>query len=166
MKRARLALGLTTLAAAAGIAGCAWLARRQAATRCEFRIAGVETVDYSILDPLEIGLVLTIGARNPNDVEAILEPFQWRLLVGETEVARGRRDRSVALAPGVDSTFTMPVRVELWEGARSVAAAIVEGEATWSVPAVVYLSTPLGPLEYELVMREGRWSAGDLLAGR
>lgn len=163
MKPVAVALGL---AAAATLLGCAWLARRQAVTRCEFRIEDVEAVEYSILDPLEIGLVLTIGAKNPNDVEALLEPFQWRLLVGETEVARGRRDRSVVLPPGVDSTFTMPVRVSLWEGAKSLVTAILDGEASYSVPAVVYLSTPIGALEYDLVIREGTWSSGDLLSAR
>lgn len=151
-----LALLLTCLA----LTGCAWLARRQAIKRCEFQLGRVEPVDVSLLDP-SVDLLIEVDVRNPNPIEALLEPFTWQLLVGEREVARGRREDSIAIASASHTSFTMEVAVSLWEGGKSILAAIVEGQATYRLPALVYLSTPFGDIEYEVTIEEGRWTSTD-----
>jgi len=152
---ARIALAIAALLPL--LAGCTWLARRQAVRECRVSIESVTPDDYSILDPLHLDLALVVGIDNPNEVDALLEPFDWRLLVGETEVATGRRTIPVEIAPRSETAISIPAGVDLGSIAASMVDAIRRGRAEYRLRATVHLNTILGVIDYEIEAIRGAW---------
>ncbi|MBI4616317.1 MAG: LEA type 2 family protein [Planctomycetes bacterium] len=159
MKRIGVLVVSGAVLAVVGGLGCAWLVKRQAIRRCEFQILSVWPTRYSLLDPRLLDLEVRVGVKNPNDVDAVLEPFRWHLLVGETEIAHGERWGRLEVPAGRETEFLLPVRADLWEGAKSLVKAVIDGSAEYRMPATVYLGTAFGDIEYEVLIERGRWTS-------
>ena len=142
------------------VSECSFIQKREDVKRCKFQLAGVESVDYSILDPGKLALKLKLRIANPNPSEAILEPFDWRLLVDEIPIADGRQTEQISIPAGSEKEFSLSVQANMVKLARKAAAAVLQGEANYRFLATVHIGTLLGGVDYDVVLEEGRWSAG------
>ena len=160
MRPRPLALALIAMTLVTSVVGCGWLVRRQAVRRCEFTLRRVWPTRFELLRPLHLGLELEIGIRNPNDVDAILDPFDWKLLVGEQEIAHGQHGETIEIPSGAEVGIVMPVETDLWEGAVSVVRGIIDREIEVRLLATVHLGTIFGRIDYDVLIEENRWTIG------
>lgn len=146
------------------VAGCPWIEVRERVQKCKFKIQSLYPTKYSLANPRFCTLKINISINNPNEGEALLEPFEWRLFVEGSEIVKGQYDKQVELPPQKTKNLSMELQLDFWSLSKSIVNAILRGRATYRMEATVYLSTPFGTLEYEVVLQKGKWSTGtDLL---
>lgn len=132
------ASGAAIAVAAAGMFGCAGLAKQVGAAKgfadCQFRLQSVREVSLHGVPAAELAslgqLALKLGSafneeefwlrfklnievRNPNPVPASLNRVEWILLLDDVEMVRGLVNEKIELPRGPVSIAQLPIKIEV-----------------------------------------------------
>lgn len=124
MMRLKLPLFALLLALPVLFCGCKSIKELQSFAKCDFRMKNLENPslagipvtskkslsDFDFLDltklttavatgQLPLSFTLNVEARNPNPIQATMASFDWIALIDNTEVARGKMNKRVSIAP-------------------------------------------------------------------
>ena len=86
--------------------GCSGIANRVALKNCQFNVRNVQ---LGAVSPLEVNLTVTLGIYNPNNIEVIVDRFDYVVLINGQRVADGASARDLTI--GVNQSGDLPISV-------------------------------------------------------
>ncbi|MBM4398201.1 MAG: LEA type 2 family protein [Deltaproteobacteria bacterium] len=88
---------VAAICALALVAGCGIMERRLAIRNCRFSLKGVRP---SGIDLGGVRFLVTIGIRNPNDIETVLDGFDADFFLNGRRIVQGSHPVKVSIPPG------------------------------------------------------------------
>lgn len=78
------------------VVSCGFVEKRKAIRNCDFTLKGVS---LESLDLFGVRYTLNIGVHNPNDIEAILDSFDFALYLNENKLLEGVTKAKLSVPP-------------------------------------------------------------------
>jgi LEA14-like dessication related protein len=137
-----LALALVAMAA---FPGCGMMERRLAVRNCEFALKGVE---LSGLDLLGARFLVKVGVKNPNDIETVIDRFDFDFFLNDGRLAQAGTNRKNAIPPGESRIIEVDVTAGYADIARVVGILRSKDFKNYRVAGQVYLGTVAGTFTF------------------
>lgn len=141
----RRALAILALAAIVALTGCPSVAQRVAIKSCQFSLHGVEVVRIT---PLEVELAVTLGIYNPNDIDVIVDRFDYTALIDGRKLADGQSRDQVTIPVNHTRDLRVSVRAATTDAAAAVQRLLPGGEHTITFRGTSYIEVPWGVHEF------------------
>ncbi len=142
----KIALGLLLAAA------CSWVAQRKALAKCEFSLHSVKLVNADFKGfELEVG----IKARNPGDVDAVLDKLEYSVYLEGAHLADGAVSKVFRIPAGGSKVIRTQVKVaysDLASAKDAVLKAVLARKARVRVRGKAHF----GPLKIPFDLEEER----------
>lgn len=140
----RLLLALALLASGAG---CPSVAERVAIKNCHFNLRGLKIVNLS---PFEVTLRLTIGVYNPNEIQVVVDRFDYTLFIDGLKAADGANRHPAQIPVRQQRDLVVDLRVNVTDAARVIPRLRAGGRHQAKVEGTVYIGVPWGEYPYPL----------------
>lgn len=126
---------------------------RQAISKAEFSFNRAEfsRVDIPFITPnAKIEFKVVLGVKNPNPVAAVLDKFDYQLLLQDQTVSTGAMGTDFRVAAGSNQEMVLPFSITYDSLTRPILDAIQAREVAVGVKGVSHLSTPIGTLDFPM----------------
>jgi hypothetical protein len=141
---ARTAVVAILLLAIAATA-CGMKERRLAIRNCRFALRSVKPVGLDLFGArFEIG----IAVENPNDLEAVLDRFDFDFYLNGNRIAETHNPRKLVVPPGESRDLRLEVTVPYASAAKLVQTIRSNDFKDYRVAGQVYISTAVGNFEF------------------
>jgi len=125
--------------------GCGMMDRRLAIRNCEFALKGVE---LSGLDLLGARFLVKVGVKNPNDIETVVDRFDFDFFLNDGRLAQAGTSRKNAIPPGESRIIEVDVTAGYADIARVVGILRSKDFKNYRVAGQVYLGTVAGTFTF------------------
>jgi LEA14-like dessication related protein len=140
----RIVTALAILSVFAGY-GCGMMQRRLAIRNCEFALKGVE---LGGLDLLGARFLVKVGVKNPNDIETVIDRFDFDFFLNDGRLAQAGTNRKSAIPPGESRIIEVDVTAGYADIARVIGILRSKDFKNYRVAGQVYLGTVAGTFTY------------------
>lgn len=130
--------------------GCAGVQERLALKECTFAFVSVRAYDFQF-DRMKLDF--TIRARNPNQIDAVLDRLTYTLYVNELDVFSGTTGRQVKIPAEQSANFATTVTLTYAKIGTALIEAIKLEKAQYELKAQAHVATVLGELTYPVTIR-------------
>jgi LEA14-like dessication related protein len=128
---------------------CAQVQERLALKECTFAFVSVRAYDFQF-DRAKLDF--TIRAKNPNQVDAVLDRLTYTLYVNEIDVFSGTTGEQIRIPAGKSTSFATTVTLTY----AAIGAALIEAikleKAQYELEAHAHIGTVLGELSYPVTI--------------
>ena len=129
------------------LAGCPSVAKRVAIRNCQVNLQSVHIERFT---PFELELRLTLGIYNPNDIEVILDRFDYVALVDGLRLADGQSRHGVTIPVSRSRDVDVMVRTNLVDAAQVAYRLKAGGQRTATLRGTVYVDVPWGEYPFPI----------------
>ena len=126
---------------------CASVQERLALRECTFTLVEVSVYDYQY-DRMKLDFV--IRAKNPNNVNAVLDRFTYTMYVNEKDIFSGETNKQVTISAGKSTNFTTTVTLEYAKLGTALIEAMQFEKAQYNLKAQAHVATVLGDITYPI----------------
>lgn len=124
---------------------CAGVQERLALRECTFVLFGVRVYDFQY-DRMQLDFI--IEAKNPNQIDAILDKLTGTLYVNGVDIFSGTTGEQVRIPAGKSAKFATTTTVEYIKVGTALIEAMQFEKAQYELKAQAHISTLLGDLTY------------------
>lgn len=127
---------------------CVWIAQRKALAKCDFSLHAARLVnaDFSGFE-----LEVKLKAKNPNDVDAVLDRLDYTLFMEGVEVAQGVVSEKHTIPRGGEGIITTRLKVKystIPKMADVVMAAVMKKKSKIRMIGTVHFDTSIGTISH------------------
>ncbi|MEO0140442.1 MAG: LEA type 2 family protein [candidate division WOR-3 bacterium] len=129
---------------------CTWIAQRKALANCDFSLHGAKLVnaDFSGFE-----LELKLNAKNPNDVDAVLDRLDYTLFMEDVEVAQGVVSEKQTIPKRGEGIITTRLKIKystIPKMVDVVMAAVSKKKSKIRMAGTVHFDTPIGTISQDI----------------
>ncbi|MGB9590501.1 MAG: LEA type 2 family protein [Candidatus Hydrothermia bacterium] len=129
---------------------CTWIAQRKALAKCDFSLHAAKLVnaDFSGFE-----LEVKLKAKNPNDVDAVLDRLDYTLFMEDVEVAQGVVSQKHTIPEHGEGIITTSLRVKystIPKMGDVVMAAVTKKKSKIRMAGTVHFDTPIGTISHDI----------------
>lgn len=128
---------------------CAGVQERMALRKCTFVLYGVRVYDFKY-DRMQLDFI--IEAKNPNQVDAVLDKLTGTLYVNGVDIFSGSTGEQVRISAGKSTTFSTNTTIEYIKVGTALIEAMQFEKAQYEFKAQAHISTLLGELTYPVTI--------------
>jgi len=128
---------------------CAGVQERLALKECTFAFVSVRAYDFQF-DKMKLDF--TLRAKNPNQIDAVLDRLTYTLYVNEIDVFSGTTGEQVKIAAGTSTRFATTVTLAYANIGAALIEAIKLEKALYELKAQAHVATVLGDLTYPVTI--------------
>ncbi len=129
--------------------GCSLIQERLAVKECKFSLKQARPYEFTLSD---LKLDLTIGIANPNKVDAVLDRFDYQLVIAGENVLSGSTSQRIKVLSGKSKDFVTTVALNYQSISTAILKALKEGNPTYEMKGRVYIDTPIGSINYPVTI--------------
>ncbi len=122
---------------------------RLALKECTFAFVSVRAYDFRF-DRMKLDF--TVKAKNPNQVDAVLDRLTYTLYINELDVFSGTTGEQVKIPTGKSTNFATTVTLTYAKIGPALIEAIKLEKAQYELKAQVHIATVLGDLTYPVTI--------------
>jgi LEA14-like dessication related protein len=138
------------LAAVVLMLSCSLIRERLAVKECNFSLKQARPYEFTLSD---LKLDLVIGIANPNKVDAVLDRFDYQLVVGGENVLSGATGQRTRILAGKTKDLLTTVTINYQSISTAILKALKEGNPTYEMKGRAYIDTPIGSLNYPVTIK-------------
>ena len=123
------------------VAGCPSVQSRVAIKDCQFNLRDVRILKIT---PFEAKLAVKIGVYNPNDIEVIVDRFDYVVLVNGRRLADGANTHDLLIPVNGSGDVNLTVRANVVDAAVVIGRLRKGGKRVATVRGTYYVRVPWG----------------------
>jgi LEA14-like dessication related protein len=124
---------------------CSAIKERLAIKECKFNLLSVAARDFTFSN---LKLDFNIKVQNPNDIDAVLDKFDYTLYVNNSDVFTGVTGKGIKIPKGKSEEFLTTVTLEYTKIGDVLVEAIRLKKAAYKIKANAYVNTAIGEISY------------------
>lgn len=133
-------------------AGCRFVESRTSLRDCKFDLADVVVKDITLT---HAELAIKVKVENPNDVEVIVDRFEYRLFSNKDLLGEGEHLHEERVPPGASREVTITMTTPLKNLGRGVLTQLRDrGNVTYTLVGTAHLNTFLGEIKVPVELRK------------
>ncbi|MGQ9465885.1 MAG: LEA type 2 family protein [bacterium] len=127
------------------LVSCSAVKERLAIKECKFTFVSANPYDFTFSD-LKVDFILKV--QNPNDIDAVLDRFDYTFYVNQTDVFSGTTGKGLKISAGKSENFTTTISLEYTKIGQAIVEVLRLKTASYSIKAKAYIKTIIGEISY------------------
>jgi len=133
-------------------AGCGTISQRRAVQDCKFDLDGIA---IKKLGAKNASFELSLGIKNPNEEQVILDRFELDIYSDEIKIASASRKKHSVIPPKKRSVVKIMLHIPPANLGRGFLRMIMKlGKVKYSIKGTVHIKTWLGSIPYSIDMEK------------
>ena len=142
MKKIAIVLVALTL-----LIGCSEILKRIAVKELKFSFTGVSLLNYTLSD---MTLKVDLKAKNPNDIDAVIDRLEYSFYINEMNAANGTTARKVTVKAGGEKAISTNLTINYLNLGAAILKAVQEKKADYKIEGTVYIDTQIGSISFPI----------------
>lgn len=127
--------------------GCTEFMKRLAVKELDFSLLRVSLINYTLSD---MTLKLDIMAKNPNDIDAVIDRLGYSFFINEKNAANGSTLKKVTVKAGRKKTVSTELTIDYLNLGAAILKAVQEKKANYKIKGTVYIDTQIGSISFPI----------------
>ena len=127
------------------ILSCSAIKERLAIKECKFSLLSVKPYDFTFSD---LNLDFDIKVNNPNNVDAVLDKFDYTFYVNQTDVFSGTTGKGLKVTAGKSEDFITTINLQYTKIGETLVEALRLQKCEYKIKAKAYINTIIGEISY------------------
>lgn len=133
--------------------------RRVCFANCQFRIVGVQAVEYNRIEDYDkLTVILKVAVQNPNEMEVMLERMRYTVFIDNESMVSTTTDLTAIIPAGGVTEFSLPTEMSVRELGQDRLAEIQAYEVAYQITGSASYTSNLGDFHHPITVGHTTWS--------